>query len=126
MTNATPERPPLPESEIMEWLKTIFPQCFIKGEGKKPLKVGIHEDILAFCREHYPTVSENLLKKAVKMYVLGYQYLSSFKAGAPRVDLNGKPSGVVTENDEQDAAMILKRRDEERLRKAQRILESDS
>ncbi|CAM4399582.1 MAG: RNA chaperone ProQ [Legionellaceae bacterium] len=114
MTNDKPQRPTPPEVEIMDWLKTIFPKCFIKGEGKKPLKVGIHEDVLAYCLEHYPTVSRYLLSKAIKMYATGYAYISSIKVGIPRVDLEGNSSGTVTEKEAKHAESVLNEREAKR------------
>ena len=126
MTNDKPERPTPPEVAIMNWLKTVFPKCFIKGEGKKPLKVGVHEDVLAYCSEHYPTVSQYLLRRAVRMYALGTEYISSIKEGVHRVDLEGNPAGIVTEKDQTYADFTLKEREAIRLEKEKRYLERTS
>lgn len=118
MSNKRPTRKPTPpEIKTLHWLKATFPQCFIKGEHKQPLKVGIHKDVLDYCEEHYPHEPQNLIKKAVAKYAQGTQYLTTLKAGAPRLDLQGNPCGVVTEEQQAHAEQQLKIREQRQLAK---------
>lgn len=46
----------------------------------------------------------------MRTYCLSGGYLWACKAGAPRLDLNGEPAGIVTEQEAAYAADILKER----------------
>src|SRR4051812_37283735 len=69
-----------------------------------PLKVGIDRDI----RERYPDVSLRTRHEFLRRYVgqPGYLYLLT-KPGAVRLDLDGNPAGVVTEDQAKNAAERL-------------------
>lgn len=70
-----------------------FPKCFApKGEPKRPLKVGIHEDIKA----RLPELAQRSLFIALADYTSGSSYLGAMTDGATRVDLDGEPAGIVT------------------------------
>jgi ProP effector len=68
-----------------------FPECF-KGYGvKRPLKIKIHEDILVAC----PGFDRRTLSDALRSYVSRGGYREGLIEGATRIDLEGKPAGVV-------------------------------
>lgn len=75
-----------------ELLVETFPGAF-KGfkEPKPPLKVGIYLDI----KRVLPELSNKALSAALADYTGGPSYLKQVKAGAPRIDLEGKPAGEV-------------------------------
>lgn len=79
------------------WLRRQFPKCFMPfGEPKKPLKIGIFDDILAIYGGSYKGF-RYLLEGALRDYVHGETYLRAMVAGAIRVDLEGNVAGNVTE-----------------------------
>lgn len=78
-----------PQQRLQHWIKT-YPKAFMPGQPQ-PLKVGIHEDILA---------AEGGEMKKIRRALAGYvkvpRYLRSIKAGAVRLDLAGRNAGFVT------------------------------
>ena len=73
-----------------------FPNCFKPYESvKRPLKIKIHEDILAAC----PEFNRRTLGDALRWYTSVGNYPRCLVAGAQRFDLNGDPAGVVTEDE---------------------------
>jgi ProP effector len=63
-----------------------FPEAFFpKGSPKKPLKVGIFEDIAAAC----PDLKRWQIALALRDYCRGPSYLAAVGLGLPRVDLCG-------------------------------------
>lgn len=87
-----------------EYLVERFPRAFMpKGADKMPLKVGIYHDI----RESDSTLSAMRLNAALDDYVRGPKYLRHVVSGANRIDLNGAPVGVVTDQEELSARFRL-------------------
>jgi ProP effector len=75
-------------------LAETFPKCFAVFEQRRqPLKIGIHADIAA-ALDGAITLEE--LSNALRFYTGNVGYLRSLRAGAPRIDLDGQPAGVVT------------------------------
>lgn len=83
---------PSPQALLDEWYQR-YPQAFFKGHTR-PLKVGIHEDLVA--REPWP---EKLVRRALACYVHLPRYLKAVRSGAERVDLAGENAGEVTEGE---------------------------
>jgi ProP effector len=80
--------------ELIGVLAERFPACFaVNPSYRRPLKVGIHVDILAQLSD---TISPRDLSAALRIYVSNIKYLKALVAGADRVDLNGMPAGTVT------------------------------
>jgi ProP effector len=75
----------------------LFPNCF--RPPCEPLKIGIHNDIIA----QHPELRPSLIASALKTYTRSPGYLETLKAGSARIDLEGNPVGTVTEADEEDA-----------------------
>ena len=75
-------------------LKATFPESI----GKTlPLKVGIFEDIKAFTSDDKPALI--WCRRALRLHTARFSYLRGLTDGAERFDLNGKPSGFVTERE---------------------------
>lgn len=89
-------------AELFRLLSAKWPAAFNAVEPK-PLKIGILRDIRAGQHE----MSEEELERALRAYTKTNKYLASMVAGAPRVDLNGNPSGEVSEADAAGAKGIL-------------------
>jgi sRNA-binding protein len=79
---------------IIGLLSEKFSHTFNLYERKRlPLKIGIHHDILAEVKGISPVE----LKLALGVYTANKFYRAQLRAGAPRIDLAGKPAGVVAE-----------------------------
>jgi len=88
--------------ETRELLVTMFPKCFMpRGADKFPLKIGIHKDIVG------KGISRNKLRIALRDYTRGWKYRQALVCGADRVDLDGNPSGKVTEAQAEIANKII-------------------
>lgn len=91
---ATPEE----IAQVRQALHLTYPDCFAgKGQQKRPLKIGIHKDVLSDGREKMPGLSCRLIRAGLRDYVSGPTYLRNMLAGTPRIDLDGNPDGVVEE-----------------------------
>src|SRR5262249_19680472 len=75
----------------------LHPNCF--RQPSQPLKIGIHNDIIA----RHPELQPGLVASALRMYTRSVGYLETLKAGTARIDLEGNPVGTVTAADEADA-----------------------
>jgi ProP effector len=78
-------------------LAELYPNCF--RQPRQPLKIGIHNDVIA----RHPELRPSLIASALKAYTRSVGYLETLKAGTPRIDLEGNPVGTVTDADEEDA-----------------------
>ena len=68
--------------------------CFAPTKGchpRRPLKVGIFDDILAD-----PTIDRRTLRALLRRYCGSPSYLAALQEGAVRVALNGSAAGTVT------------------------------
>lgn len=109
---------PSPQALLKEWYGR-YDSAFFKGHTQ-PLKVGIHEDLVA--AEPWP---EKLVRRALACYVNLPRYLKAVRHGAQRIDLEGQPSGSVDEGAADHAKRKLERLQTERRskRKATRVAE---
>lgn len=74
-------------------LAETFPKCFMpKGAEKPPVKIGIHQDILA----RLPDLDPGALARALADYTKGDTYRRNLRLGRARIDLDGNPSGTVS------------------------------
>jgi sRNA-binding protein len=86
-------------------LAETFPRCFSVYEGRRrPLKIGIHKDILAAVDGALTPLE---LSKALRAYCANGAYLHSSREGAQRIDLDGNPAGIVTAEESQGAKARL-------------------
>jgi ProP effector len=92
--------------ELIGVLAERFPAAFaIKPSYRRPLKLGIHVDILAQLSD---MIAPRDLSNALRSYTSNRCYLHScLTAGTPRIDLNGEVAGQVTESEAAHAAERL-------------------
>ncbi len=93
--------------ELIAYLSECFPACFIAEGEAKPLKIGIFQDLAARLVDD-PKVSKTLLRSALRQYTSSWRYLHGLKVGAERVDLDGQPCGVLSEEHIEHAKLALK------------------
>jgi ProP effector len=80
---------------ILELLAERWPSAFSIYEARRrPLKIGIHLDILAALDG---AVTPGDLGCALRVYVGNRVYRSRLVAGAARIGLDGEPAGIVSE-----------------------------
>ena len=75
--------------EAIAQLAALFPNCF--RQPWEPLKIGIHNDVIAW----HPELRPSVLANALKAYTRSLGYLETIKVGAARIDLEGNPAGTV-------------------------------
>jgi len=80
-------------------LAELFPHCFFRQNLRRPLKIGIREDIMA----RAPDIPRGLIVASLKAYTRCVPYWLTLKAGTPRIDLDGNVAGEVTIEDEAHA-----------------------
>ena len=81
------------------WPNTFFP----KAKKRKPLKVGILEDLTAAA----PDINRKMLRLALRMYTITDAYLFACSKGHKRIDLNGNEVEEISEKDKARASEIL-------------------
>jgi ProP effector len=81
----------------------VPPSFFVEHELRRPLKIGIREDIIA----QHPELQPSVIVSALQNYTRCVPYWSTLKAGAARIDLNGNVAGQVTLEDEQAAKVKI-------------------
>jgi sRNA-binding protein len=80
--------------DVIKLLSEKYPRTFsCVDRERKPLKIGIHLDILAALGE---AITPDELKQALKVYTSNGHYKGQLILGATRYDLNGAPCGRVT------------------------------
>ncbi|WP_246592220.1 ProQ/FINO family protein [Aminobacter anthyllidis] len=79
-------------AQLFRYLSAKWPAAF-NPKAPRPLKIGIHHDIRVLDGE----LSDDELRRALLAYTKMAKYLARLNAGAPRVNLDGKPAGVVSE-----------------------------
>ena len=67
-----------------------FPAAFARSGPRKPLKLGIDDDLVA---AGFP---RSEISGGLGSYCNNYRYLIAMAQGAVRVDLEGRPAGIVT------------------------------
>jgi ProP effector len=93
--------------EVLAFLATEFPKCFTLNAEAKPLKIGIFHDLSARL-DTDARVSKRLLRMSLRHYTSSWKYLSSVKAGTPRIDLDGVDGEPVEQEHADHAAQQLK------------------
>jgi sRNA-binding protein len=80
--------------DVIKLLSEKFPAAFGCHERERRLlKIGIHLDILTALKG---AVTPDELKHALHVYTANRLYRAQLQVGATRIDLAGKPAGVVT------------------------------
>jgi sRNA-binding protein len=79
-----------------------WPNCFAaRAPRRKPLKIGIRDDILALTGD---AIEARLLTLALRYYTSNIYYQGALtQPGAVRSDLAGKPAGLVTDDEREHA-----------------------
>jgi ProP effector len=107
---------------VISLLAEKWPCCFsIPYSQRRPLKLGIREDVLAALGS---ATSAGKVSAALRWYVSSPEYQRRLVHGAWRVDLNGKPAGIVSQEDEAHARAnwLRSRRSGPRLPRLHQIL----
>ncbi|KQW30794.1 hypothetical protein ASE36_00375 [Rhizobium sp. Root274] len=96
--------------QVRAALSLAFPECIARKSGKKkPLKIGIRQDLMAAARDHFPTLSRRLIDAFLRDYCGGPNYLKSVIKGAVRVNLQGSFAGFVSADEALFAHECLRR-----------------
>jgi len=78
----------------LELLCEMFPRAFRRHEvRRRPLKIGIHHDLRAALNG---AVTDDELRRALRVYCANTMYRNGLIAGATRIDLDGNPAGTVS------------------------------
>jgi ProP effector len=90
---------------VISLLAEKWPCCFsIPESRRRPLKLGIREDVLAALGGAIPA---GKVSAALRWYVSSPEHQRRLVHGAWRVDLNGRPAGTVSQEDEAHARALL-------------------
>ncbi|WP_353806283.1 ProQ/FinO family protein [Achromobacter sp.] len=102
------ESPVDPVVVAISRLQRQFPKAFPKNPAPKlPLKLGVLADLVQHAQALQ--LDEAQIKEAVKTWCDGRRYWACMVEDAPRVDLNGEPSGAVTANEAKHAKRMASR-----------------
>jgi ProP effector len=100
--------------ETLKWLQEKFPQTFSKpfvADDEKmfrtPLKIGILEEIFKTLPED-GSMPRTAVRETIKFYTKGFQYHMSILKQTHRIDLEGNPSSLITEEERKHSAECLK------------------
>lgn len=94
--------PPRAPNVVLDRLRSTFP-VFLEC---RVLAIGIHTSIM----ERLPDISKTQLRAALKTHTASNRYLKALSQGKDRFDLDGKPDGMVTLEQRQQATEILRER----------------
>ncbi len=109
-------------NDALVWLTKTFPKAFDTSVVIQPLKEGIMADILAYADKALAEgISKSKLREAVVIFTRRIDYLTCLKAREMRVDLDGNPVTLVTEEESQHAALKIKKRVEKAAKNARKI-----
>jgi len=86
-------RPQKPLSPALEYLINTYPKAFDLN-NRKPLKCGIHKDIMAALPEGKFTLKE--IQKAIHFYKMSVSYEKNMVELTHRIDLNGNEVEEIT------------------------------
>lgn len=111
----------------LTWLSTRFPKVFDTTMVIQPLKLGILSDLLAHADEASSAgISKSKLREALVIFTRRIDYLTCLKAREMRVDLDGNPTALVTEEEASCASEKIKRRVEKSAKNARKNVSSKS
>jgi sRNA-binding protein len=98
------KRPDATVEAVILLLAERWPATFsIREARRKPLKIGIHLDVMAAIDGAITRVE---LSRALGCYVANGAYLSRLREGAKRIGLDGEPSGTVTAEQENHSKLL--------------------
>lgn len=93
--------------EIIAYLAKKFPECFSTEGHAKPLKIGIFQDLAEKLSDD-ETVSKTRLRQALRHYTSSWRYLKAIKVGDFRVDIDGKDTAEIDQEQADYASKTLK------------------
>ena len=106
--------------EALRWLSKTFPKAFDDTVSIHPLKIGIMQDILGHTALlNAPDLSKTKLREAVIRFTRRIDYLACLKAREMRIDLEGNPTTLVSEEEALKAAQKIKKQIEKNIKIAQ-------
>ncbi len=85
----------------VELLKAHFPECFKEMQAVQPLKIGIKQDLVIRLgsKDNIVLNDKACMVSSLSYYVSSPSYLKNVITGATRIDLDGNPAGVVSEEE---------------------------
>ena len=92
----------------LAWLIDTYPAAFKRRRGVRALKVGIIKDIL---QRDIGGHSRKSVRKAVNLYCWNSYYIRGLLLAGNRIDLKGKVAGVITTDQQEHAAMVMRKRE---------------
>lgn len=107
-----------PQQRLDHWVSK-YPRAFMPGQPQ-PLKIGIHEDLLAA-----EGGDQKKIRRALAGYVKLPRYLRCLKAGAVRLNLEGANAGFVTEQEAEFARNQLESWEMQKKQKEQQRREQE-
>lgn len=90
------------QNELLDRLRAEFAVF----RDYQPLALGIHKTLM----ERQPDLDKVQVRNAMRLHTGTTRYLKSLVEGAPRFDLDGNPSGVVTAEQQTQASTALRER----------------
>lgn len=106
----------------LNWLANTFPAAFNTTSHIRPLKIGIMKDIFEYADKAAAAgISKSKLRESVVMFTRRVDYLVCLKARNMRIDLQGNPVSVVTEEEAEKASAKIKKRVEKSVCNARKI-----
>lgn len=93
---------------LLKTLETLYPKLFDRNDPK-PLKLKIHQDILADLKDKQG-ITPSYLRNVLRFYTSGSKYLLRIIQLNARYDLSGNEAGSVLEEHKQDAKKTLEKR----------------
>jgi len=89
----------------VELLRAYFPLCFKEVKETKPLKIGIKQDLVIALstRDEIVLGDKACMVSSLAYYVGSIAYHKSMIAGEVRIDLQGNPAGIVTQEEAEHA-----------------------
>lgn len=110
-------------AKALAWLVQRFPEAFDNSVRIRPLKTGIMNEILTYADEaQVAGISKSKLREAVVLFTRRIDYLTCLKAKDMRIDLEGNPVAVVTDEEAEHATLKIKKRVEKSVKNARKIL----
>lgn len=104
--------------ELITYLNTKFPKCFILEGEVRPYKVHILQDVWdSFTEEELQKFSKTAIRRALRYYTHRNEYLNAIKVGAVRCDLEGNDAGVIVESEVEYAKNQIVELEEQRKKK---------
>ena len=90
--------------KILKYLRKKYPKTFFHwGRSCQPLKIGIFNEVL----EQSPEIPKRELHQFFRAYCHRSSYRSALATKKYRIDLSGRKSGLITDDERQHVAPAL-------------------